>query len=186
MRYIPKLPLAATILLFLQVLGIAAESSLYFPPAQGEWETVKPSEVGWDQEKLQKALDHAGVNQSSGVVVLYKGRILAEQYWEVQGDLSAKYLQRVIGRDEKGRGIEDVASAQKSVASVLVGIAQQKGLLKIEEPIGRSFSHDIPPSPENVAWPCSYGVFTTRAGPCQAGRAAEKKKTGQLGVTCPP
>jgi CubicO group peptidase (beta-lactamase class C family) len=93
---------------------------------------VDPGTVGWDGAKLQAALDYAGENQSSGVVVLYRGRILAEQYWEVPAAAgSAKYGERVLGSDGAGHAIEDVASAQKSVAAILVGIAQQKGLLKI-------------------------------------------------------
>ena len=58
--------------------GFAEETRLYFPPAKGEWESVKLGNVGWDRAKLQKALDYAGENQSSGVVILYRGRILAE------------------------------------------------------------------------------------------------------------
>ena len=114
-----------------------SESPLYFPPDRGAWETVEPEQVGWDGAKLQEALDYAGDNQSSGVVILHKGRILAEQYFDVQGARSAKYKQRVLGRDEAGRAIEDVASAQKSVAAILVGIAQQKGLLKIDDRVSQ-------------------------------------------------
>ncbi|MBT6485280.1 MAG: serine hydrolase [Planctomycetaceae bacterium] len=114
---------------------VPVDRSLYFPPAQGEWETVEPGEVGWDAAKLQEALDYAGKNQSTGVVILYKGRILAEKYFKVEGAKSAKFRARIVGRDEAGHTIEDVASAQKSVASILVGIAQQKGLLKIEDSV---------------------------------------------------
>ena len=113
------------------------EGSLYFPPDQGVWETVRPEQVGWDGPLLQKALDYAGDNQSSGVVILHKGKILAEQYFEVQRVKSAKYRERALARDEAGRPIEDVASAQKSVASILVGIAQQKGLLKIDDRVSQ-------------------------------------------------
>jgi CubicO group peptidase (beta-lactamase class C family) len=116
---------------------VPADRLLYFPPAQGDWETVEPGEVGWDGAKLQETLDYAGKNQSSGVVILYKGRILAEKYFEVAGAKSAKYRVRVLGTDEAGHTIEDVASAQKSVASILVGIAQQKGLLKIDDPVNQ-------------------------------------------------
>ena len=114
--------------------GLAKEPELYFPPVQGKWEPVKSKDAGWDQSQLQKALDYAGKNRSSGVVILYRGRILAEQYWPVKGARSAKYRLRVVGKDKSGRNIEDVASVQKSVASILVGIAQQKGLLKIDDP----------------------------------------------------
>ena len=111
----------------------AQANELYFPPAQDEWETVEPTDVGWDPAGIQEALDFAGAQQSTGVVILHQGRILAEQYWELTGPTSAKFNERLIGRDEAGHGIEDVASVQKSVASFLVGIAQQQGLLKIDD-----------------------------------------------------
>ena len=71
------------------------------------------------------------------MVILHQGKILAEQYWEVKGARSAKYRQRIIGQSKQGQAIEDVASAQKSVVSVLVGIAQEKGLLNIADRVGR-------------------------------------------------
>ena len=71
------------------------------------------------------------------VVILHRGRILAEQYWELTGTRSDKFNERLIGRDAAGHGIEDVASVQKSVASFLVGIAQQQGLLSIDDPVSQ-------------------------------------------------
>lgn len=127
-------------------------AALYFPSDGGKWETVDPESVGWNGERLQAALDYAGNNQSSGVVILYGGRILAERYFEVKGARSAKYRERVIGRDEFGGAIEDVASVQKSVASVLVGIAQQKGLLSINDRVTKHL-----------------GVGWSRATPAQEG-----------------
>ena len=128
------LRLKLTFLAVLAVGVIGASAELYFPK-KGEWERVSPESIGLDPDKLQKALDYAGRNQSSGVVILHQGRILAEQYWEVEGKRSAKFGSRVIGRTDAGHPIEDVASVQKSVVSVLVGIAREKGLLKLSDPV---------------------------------------------------
>ncbi|MCK4959022.1 MAG: serine hydrolase [Planctomycetes bacterium] len=125
----------------------AQDKELYFPPDQGTWQTVSPADVGWDQAKLQKALDYAGQYRSTGVVILHQGKILAEQYWDVSVN-GGKYSQRVMQKNADGYLIEDVASAQKSVASILVGIAQEKGLLKIDDPVdlylGAGWSHAQP------------------------------------------
>lgn len=107
----------------------AASDSLYFPPNQGEWECVSPASVGWNADTLNEALEIAGKNRSSGVVVLHRGRIMAERYWEL-----GQYRFHA-GKDGTGHAIEDVASAQKSVSSILVGIAQHKGLLAIQDPV---------------------------------------------------
>ncbi len=54
--------------------------SLYFPPADGAWESVDPAAIGWSVTGLEAALDYAGEQRSSGVVVLHRGRIVAERY----------------------------------------------------------------------------------------------------------
>ena len=97
----------------------AQDKELYFPPVQGTWQTVKPADVGWDQAKLQKVLHYAGQYRSSGVVILHQGKILAEQYWDVPAN-KGRYSQRVMPKNADGHVIEDVASVQKSVASILV------------------------------------------------------------------
>ena len=131
-----KLRIFATLLLLASsAAGTLQAEELYFPPAEEEWKTVVPSDVGWDQARIQKALDYAGAQQSTGVVILHRGKLIAEQYWALTGANSAKFKQRLVGKDKAGHAIEDVASAQKSVSSFLVGIAQQKGLLKIEDPV---------------------------------------------------
>ncbi|MCA9178876.1 MAG: serine hydrolase [Planctomycetales bacterium] len=123
-------------------LAAAEQPAYYFPPTNGEsgneWETIAPAKAGWDETKLQTALNFAGENRSSGVVILHRGRILAEQYWEVGGPMANAYRERVlVGQDGAGRAIEDVASAQKSVVAILVGMAQQRGLLQLNEPVDK-------------------------------------------------
>jgi CubicO group peptidase (beta-lactamase class C family) len=125
----------------------AQGNDLYFPHIEGTWQTVKPADVGWDQDKLQKALDYAGQHRSSGVVVLHQGKILAEQYWDVPAK-KGLYKRFVIEKNADGCVIEDSASVQKSVVSILVGIAQEKGLLKIDDTVnqylGAGWSHAEP------------------------------------------
>jgi CubicO group peptidase (beta-lactamase class C family) len=94
---------------------------LYFPSADGTWDTVDPASVGWDPDALAAALDLAGRRLSTGVVMLQGGRILAERYWDGATAESA----------------QDVFSAQKSFTSVLIGIAQQEGRLNIDDSITR-------------------------------------------------
>jgi CubicO group peptidase (beta-lactamase class C family) len=113
-------------------------ASLYFPPTAGEWEQVAPATAGWNDGRLKLALELAGKTRASGVVILHHGRVLAEQYWEVDqntpaGKKAREYGAFVLGRDDKGHVIEDVASVQKSVAAVLVGLAQSKGLLRLDD-----------------------------------------------------
>lgn len=102
-----------------EVLPLNATKVSYFPPAGSDaWERVLPGDARWDGALLDAAMDFAGHRDSTGCVVLLDGRILAERYW-ASGSVHAR---------------RDVASAQKSVTSLLVGIAQETGLLNINEP----------------------------------------------------
>ena len=110
------------------------EPSLYFPPADGLWETVEPAEAGWDAELLDGALALAGERDSTGVVVLYRGRILAERHWTLDSP-SRGHVNGSHGRNAAGHAVEDVASVQKSVVAVLVGLAQERELLTLDDPV---------------------------------------------------
>lgn len=133
------LRLTAVLVALLSPTGVSGQEpsdvseSLYFP-SPAAWKTVDPSIAGWDEAGLNDALDFAMSRKSAGVVVLYRGRMLAERYQAVTSP-ARRYLGVLHGKDDAGHVIEDVASVQKSVASVLVGIAQQKGLLKITDPV---------------------------------------------------
>lgn len=108
---------------------------LYFPTAD-EWETVVPESVGWKADALEQAIRFAMSRRSSGVVILHRGRILAERHQSVESP-SLRYRSMLHGQNNKGHAIEDVASVQKSVACMLVGIAQEKGFVKLADPVHR-------------------------------------------------
>ena len=123
--------LIGLVLLF-TIAGVTVHAAdLYFPSPMGVWQTVKPADAGWDADKLSEALEFAGASKSSGVVVLHNGRILTERHWQLDG---ARLKQ---GQTTAGHSVEDVASVQKSVVSILVGIAQERGLLAIDDPVNK-------------------------------------------------
>jgi len=90
---------------------VEAAGSLYFPPSHGQWEQVDLPSVGWNAEKLNDVFAFASENRSSGLVMLYKGRILAERYWDSEsdengaGDRKSGYFQMREGRDKAGNVI---------------------------------------------------------------------------------
>ena len=59
----------------------AEDDALYFPPDGGTWETVTPAAAGWDPARLDAALALAADRASTGVVILHRGRIMAERHW---------------------------------------------------------------------------------------------------------
>ncbi len=91
----------------------------HFPPPSGDhWDTVQPADVGWESDLLDAAVTFAGDRNSTAFIVLHRGRILAERYWRTGAiDVPA-----------------DIPLAQKSITSVLIGIARHAGLLDIGAP----------------------------------------------------
>ena len=94
----------------------AIPTTMYFPPIGPDtWETVTPQSLGWDVTKLNEAIDFAGTKNTYGLIILYKGRIVTEKYWNGWSMNTVYYI----------------ASAGKSVTAFLAGIAQQEGQLNI-------------------------------------------------------
>ena len=112
----------------------AGDGALYFPPAGGTWETVPPAAAGWDPARLEAALALAADRASTGVVILHRGRILAERHWTLD-DPSPAHANGSFPRTAAGHAVEDVASVQKSVVAVLLGMARARGLLDLEDPV---------------------------------------------------
>ena len=83
-------------------------------PGDGIWATATPAEAGFDPAALSAAVSHALADQSLSVLVLRGGRIVAEAYGDGWGPDKSSQL----------------ASAAKSVLSVLVGICIDQGHIK--------------------------------------------------------
>ena len=113
--------------------GTLAAGDLYFPPKQDTgWKRIEPAKAGWNRAAIDAAVDLAGARRSSAVVILYKGKIMAERQWDPgKQKISSRF---VYERTPDGQILEDVASTQKSVAAMLFGIAQHKGLIRLDDP----------------------------------------------------
>jgi CubicO group peptidase (beta-lactamase class C family) len=88
----------------------------YFPALTGDvWDTKTATSIGWDDVKLTEAFDFAGTKNSFGMIVLHHGKIVKEQYWN-NWTMATKY---------------PLNSAGKSIVGTLAGIAQQDGIVNI-------------------------------------------------------
>lgn len=88
----------------------------YFPPLTGDaWDTKTATVINWDDAKLQDAFDFAGTKKTYGLIVLHHGKIVKEQYWN-NWTKNTKYY---------------IASAGKSVVAFIAGMAQQDGIINI-------------------------------------------------------
>ncbi len=98
--------------------SIVCNAQPYFPPKTGnEWATITPQEAGWNTSQIEPLLQWLDEKNTKAFIVLKDGKIAIEQYY---GDFTEDSLWYW-------------ASAGKSLAAFLVGIAQQEGLLDIHD-----------------------------------------------------
>jgi CubicO group peptidase (beta-lactamase class C family) len=103
------------IILTLQSFG----QDLYFPPTTGDsWDTYSLSELGWCEDSLDELFTYLDESNTKAFLVLKDGRIVIEHYFDEFTQDSVWYW----------------ASAGKSLTSFLIGMAQEDGLLDINDP----------------------------------------------------
>ncbi|MEM6963847.1 MAG: serine hydrolase [Bacteroidota bacterium] len=110
-----KLIYLLTILIFPSLL---AAQNYYFPPNDDDtWETITPTDAGICSDELDGLYTYLEEKNTKAFIVLKDGKIAIEQYFDGFGKDSIWYW----------------ASAGKTVTGLLVGIAQEEGLLDIDD-----------------------------------------------------
>jgi len=97
------------------------------------WPSTTTKAAGLSEGSLAAALSYAEAQKSSEVLILHRGAIVAEVSWSPP--LEGPYARMRVGSTEDGHAIEDVASVQKSFVSFLVGMALDRDLLDLEQPV---------------------------------------------------
>jgi CubicO group peptidase (beta-lactamase class C family) len=101
----------------------ANNSTLYFPPNSGTWETVTPASLGWNDAAITDLTTYLSSTNTRAFIVLKNGKIVIEQYAGTQltsGAFTASsnwYW----------------ASAGKTLTSAIVGIANGNGKINLDE-----------------------------------------------------
>ncbi|EAS18968.1 beta-lactamase [Flavobacteria bacterium BBFL7] len=99
-------------------------NSTYFPPLTGDtWETTSPTDLQWDSQKLTDLNTFLETNETRAFIVLVDGKIVVEEYWN--NDL--------LGQPFDRNSTWYWASAGKSLAATVMGIAQEEGYLNIDD-----------------------------------------------------
>jgi len=110
----------------------------YYPPLTGDvWETKSVNDLGWKQTAVQPLLDYLALKNSKGFIILVNGRIVMENYFNGHSASTGWYW----------------ASAGKTLTATMTGIAQQEGLLninnKVSDYIGTGWT-SMPLAKENL------------------------------------
>lgn len=114
------------------------QESMYFPPKNSDvWETKSFTDLGWKQNALQPLLDYLALKNSRGFIILVNGRIVIEQYFNGHSAAMPWYW----------------ASAGKTLTATITGIAQQEGIIninnKVSDYIGTGWT-SMPLAKENL------------------------------------
>ncbi|RAJ13002.1 serine hydrolase domain-containing protein [Olleya aquimaris] len=89
----------------------------YFPPLNSDtWETTSPEDLNWNTTALNELTSFLEASNTKSFIVLHKGKIAFEQYFNGHSDTAPWYW----------------ASAGKTLTTAVTGIAQDQGLLNID------------------------------------------------------
>ncbi len=96
--------------------GTPPAATMYFPPVTGSaWANTTPVSLGWTDAQMNDLYSYLDTKNTKAFLILKNGRIVAEKYFGSFTVDSNWYW----------------ASAGKTLTAMLVGIAQQEGLLNI-------------------------------------------------------
>jgi CubicO group peptidase (beta-lactamase class C family) len=131
--FIPFILLLLQVYFILLPLRAQERDTSGISPSSETMQTINPAAVGWNTEFLANVLNYARENASSGILILYRGNIIAEEYWSQTGE--KMFYEGFKSATDDGRPMEDIASMQKSIISLLIGISCDKGLISKQSPV---------------------------------------------------
>ena len=117
---------ATLLLMSCEEIDRNSENKLYFPPiGTDEWETINPASLNWKFEDIEELYSVLENGNTRGFMIIKDGKIVIEKY----------FGNRLIGSQSFDKNSNWYwASAGKTLTATLVGIAQEEGLLSIQDP----------------------------------------------------
>jgi len=101
-------------------LSTEADESIYFPPiGSDEWQTTLPNDLNWNVNKLEDLKQFLIEENSKSFMVLVNGKIVVEEYFNGHDSVATWQWN----------------SAGKTLVATTTGIAQQNGLIDIDNKV---------------------------------------------------
>ncbi|TAF64612.1 MAG: class A beta-lactamase-related serine hydrolase [Cytophagales bacterium] len=101
---------------------------MYLPPiGSSSWESSTPESLGWNTSEIAALTNYLNTTNSRAFIVLKDGKIVMEYY----------FGKNFNGGSFTQNDLWYWASAGKTLTATMVGIAQQEGLLSLQEPSSR-------------------------------------------------
>jgi CubicO group peptidase (beta-lactamase class C family) len=102
----------------------------------GEPQTTT-QQTSWNTAALAEVTAYVQSQKTTGFLIIQDGKTIAEHNWPLPDDPASQTFKAnfVHGVSANGALREDVASQQKSLIALLVGVGIDKGLIDIERPV---------------------------------------------------
>ena len=98
---------------------------MYFPPkTENTWETTSPESLEWNTSEIENLKTFLCENNTHAFIILKNGKIVIEEYWDLNILNTIDFTEDTIWY---------WASTGKTLTAFLTGIAQQEGLLNIND-----------------------------------------------------
>jgi len=114
--------------------GLLALSSCAAAP-----EAPPPATQGqtWNAAALAEVTSYVQSQKTTGFLIVQDGKTIAEHNWPLPDDAASQTFRANFVHGEAAGGAlrEDVASQQKSLIAILVGVGVDKGLIDVEKPV---------------------------------------------------
>lgn len=95
-------------------------TEIYFPSnTNDDWETTALTSLNWNEDKLTSLFGFLEEKNTKSFIILHKGKIVVEEYFNNHNASSLWYW----------------ASAGKTLTTTITGIAQEEGLLNINDKV---------------------------------------------------
>ena len=126
---------------FILLFAITSILSQTYFPDYGNWKRKKPNQVGFNQKKLNKAIQYAIESESSGsrnLTEFIKATLTKEPHGEIigptkdRGDMTGLIIKNGFMVSEWGdiNRVDMTFSISKTYLSTVIGVALDKGLIQ--------------------------------------------------------
>jgi CubicO group peptidase (beta-lactamase class C family) len=117
--------------------GLFAFAACASPQPPADTATAQATSSTWNTAALDEAVAYVQSQKTTGFLIIQDERTITEHYWPLPDDAASQTFRAnfVHGTQANGALREDVASQQKSLIALLVGVGVDKGLIDIERPV---------------------------------------------------
>ena len=121
----------------LAAAGLLALSACAAPPSPTSPASQAAASSEWNKAALAEAVAYVQSQKTTGFLIIQDEKTIAEHYWPLPDDTASQTFRANFVHGEQANGAlrEDVASQQKSLIALLVGVGVDKGLIDVERPV---------------------------------------------------